>query len=64
MSTHDIKSAQRPAPDTALVAIADYAKSYAIDSAQAYDTARYCLMDTLGCGLLALRFPYQLQHGT
>ena len=57
MSTHDIKSAQRPAPDSVLVAIADYAKSYAVDSAQAYDTARYCLMDTLACGFQALKYP-------
>jgi hypothetical protein len=26
-------------------------------SAEALDTARYCLMDTLGCGLLALQYP-------
>ena len=39
MSSHDIKSAERPAPDAALVAIADYAKSFKIDSAQAYETA-------------------------
>ena len=28
-----------------------------IESEEAYNTARYCLMDTLGCGLLALTFP-------
>ena len=27
-----------------------------IDSSEAYTTARYCLMDTIGCGLLALNF--------
>jgi 2-methylcitrate dehydratase len=47
----------RPAPDQVLVDIADYVCDYEIDSAEAYDTARNCLMDTLGCGLLALRFP-------
>jgi len=57
MSSHDIKSAERPAPDTALVAIADYAQSYKINSAQAYETARYCLMDTLACGFQALKYP-------
>src|SRR4030081_3807490 len=57
MSSHDIKSAQRPDPDTALVAIADYAKSFSIKSKQAYDTARYCLMDTLACGFQALKYP-------
>src|SRR6202047_4034843 len=57
MSSHDIKSAQRPDPDAALVAIADYAKSFSIKSKQAYDTARYCLMDTLACGFQALKYP-------
>src|SRR5690349_9816119 len=57
MSSHDIKSAQRPDPDTVLVAIADYARSFAITSQQAYDTARYCLMDTLACGFQALKYP-------
>jgi 2-methylcitrate dehydratase len=57
MSTHDYKSAQRPAPDAALVAIAEYAKSYHITSKQAYETARYCLMDTLACGFQALKYP-------
>src|ERR1700754_4497325 len=57
MSSHDIKSAERPAPDAALVAIADYAQSFKIDSQQAYDTARYCLMDTLACGFQALKYP-------
>ena len=47
----------RPAPDQMLVDIADYVCDYQIDSVEAYDTARNCLMDTLGCGLLALRFP-------
>jgi 2-methylcitrate dehydratase len=57
MSAHDYKSAQRPDPDSALVAIAEYAKTYVIDSEQAYDTARYCLMDTLACGFQALKYP-------
>src|SRR5579872_1564278 len=57
MSSHDIKSAHRPDPDAALVAIADYARNYTISSKQAYDTARYCLMDTLACGFQALKYP-------
>lgn len=48
---------QRPAPDEVLVDIARYVANYRIDSDEAYDTARNCLMDTLGCGFLALRFP-------
>ncbi len=57
MSSHDYKSAQRPAPDEVLVVIADYAKSATIGSATAYETARYCLMDTLACGFQALKYP-------
>src|SRR5687767_9706357 len=57
MSSHDYKSAQRPSPDELLVAIADYTKNYQVDSNQAYETARYCLMDTLACGFLALKYP-------
>src|SRR6266545_5110758 len=47
----------RPKPDKVLVDIADYVGKYEIKSAEAYDTARLCLMDTLGCGLEALDYP-------
>src|SRR5579859_3690017 len=47
----------RPKPDQVLTKIADYATQYDIKSKEAYETARYCLMDTLGCGLEALEFP-------
>src|SRR5215469_3881926 len=57
MSVNDSKSAERPPPDAALVAIADYARTFTIRSASAYDTARYCLMDTLACGFQALKYP-------
>lgn len=57
MSTHDYKSAERPAPDKVLTDIADYALSYRIDSKTAYETAYYCLMDTLACGFQALQYP-------
>lgn len=52
----------RPEPDKELVAIADYVMNYKIESKEAYDTARNCLMDTLGCGLLALGFPECAKH--
>jgi len=55
--SHDIKSAERPAPDQVLTAIADYALSYEIGSSLAYETAGYCLMDTLACGFQALKYP-------
>src|ERR1700758_2583417 len=57
MSAHDYKSAKRPDPDAALLAIADYARNYAIASPLAYETARYCFMDTLACGFQALKYP-------
>jgi 2-methylcitrate dehydratase len=47
----------RPKPDQVLVDIADYVLKYKVKSAQAYETARYCLMDTLGCGFEALEYP-------
>jgi 2-methylcitrate dehydratase len=57
MAHHDIRSAKRPDPDRPLVDIADYVKDYYLSSAEAYETARYCLLDSLGCALLAMRFP-------
>lgn len=57
MSTSNFKSAERPAPDQVLTDIADYAISYRTDSNTAYETAYYCLMDTLACGFQALQYP-------
>ena len=47
----------RPQPDQVLVDIADYVLDYQITSPLAYETARHCLIDTLGCGLEALEYP-------
>jgi len=52
----------RPDPDKELVDIADYVTGFTIKSAEAYDTARNCLIDTLGCGFLAQRFPECSKH--
>jgi 2-methylcitrate dehydratase len=57
MSHHDIRSAERPEPDRVLIDIARYARDARITSDVAYETARYCLMDTLACGFQALAFP-------
>src|SRR5215475_8743203 len=57
MAAPDSRSAARPAADAALVAIADYARNFTVSSESAYETARYCLMDTLACGLQALKYP-------
>jgi 2-methylcitrate dehydratase len=51
------KTGARPPFDREIVAIADYVASTRISSKLAYSTARYCLMDTLGCGLEALSYP-------
>jgi len=55
MSSHI--SNVRPKPDEFLAQIADYVCDFKINSDEAYNTARYCLLDTLGCGLLALKYP-------
>jgi 2-methylcitrate dehydratase len=47
----------RPAPDKVLTDIADYVTKYEVRSPEAYETARYDLMDTLGCGFEALEYP-------
>ena len=57
MSQHDIRSAERPDPDQVLVDIAEYVCNYDVDSELAFETARYCLMDTLACGFQALDYP-------
>jgi 2-methylcitrate dehydratase len=62
MSHHDIRSAQRPKPDQAMVDIADYVIDATIDSTEAYATARYMLLDSLGCAMLAMKHPECLKH--
>ena len=52
----------RPSADAEIQAIADYVMAEQSFSEEAYDTARYCLMDTLGCGFLALRYPACAKH--
>lgn len=54
---HDLSNSQHLVPDVLLVDIANYALNDRIDSSLAYDTAQWCLMDTLACGLQALQFP-------
>ncbi|BCG01028.1 2-methylcitrate dehydratase [Paraburkholderia sp. PGU19] len=47
----------RPDPDTVLVDIVDYVLDNKLESDLALETARNCLIDTLGCGLEALSYP-------
>ena len=56
MSSFSAESAVRPEPDKVLQDIADYVHNYKIDSPLAFETARLCLIDTIGCGLEGLRF--------
>ena len=62
MSAHSSDSNLRPEPDEELVAIADYVAGDVIASEEAYETARYCLMDSLGCAMLALQYPACVKH--
>jgi 2-methylcitrate dehydratase len=55
MSSHI--SNVRPDPDKVLLDMADYVRDFTITSDEAYETARYCLIDTLGCGIEALNYP-------
>ena len=57
MAHHDLRSAVRPEPDQPLVDLANYVADYYITSAEAYETARYCLLDSIACALMAMRFP-------
>ena len=57
MTSADIRSAARPEPDQILIDIADYICDGDINSDLAYQTAHYCLMDTLACGFQALDYP-------
>jgi 2-methylcitrate dehydratase len=57
MSNTPSEGAGRPEADRLLQEIADYALTARIESAEAWETARYCLLDALGCGLLALGYP-------
>jgi 2-methylcitrate dehydratase len=50
-------SAARPPPDAVITDIVDYVLDYVVTSDLAYETARHCLIDTLGCGLEALEYP-------
>lgn len=62
MAATNVNANVRPSPDDELLAIADYATDFEIASDEAYDTARHGLMDALGCGFLALRYPECAKH--
>ena len=49
-------------PDDVLADIARYVAHYEIDSAEAYETAHICFLDSVGCAFLALQFPECARH--
>lgn len=55
--SHTVESNIKPEYDSILADIADYVLTTPITSKLAFETARWCLLDTLGCGILALNFP-------
>jgi 2-methylcitrate dehydratase len=57
MAHHDIRSAVRPEPDQPMVDIANYVADYYLSSSEAFETARYCLLDSIACAMLAMKFP-------
>jgi 2-methylcitrate dehydratase len=62
MNEPDLRSAKRPDPDLPMVDVADYVVDYQIESVEAYDTARYMLLDSLGTSMLAMKFPECVKH--
>ncbi|WP_027080610.1 bifunctional 2-methylcitrate dehydratase/aconitate hydratase [Luteimonas mephitis] len=62
MTSTDIRSAARPDPDQSMVDIADYVIEYEVDSQEAFDTARYMLLDSLACAMLAMKFEGCVKH--
>ena len=54
--------ADRMSADQALQDIADYVIGFKVESEEALNTARNCLIDTIGCGLLALKYPNCTRH--
>ncbi|MFC4729804.1 bifunctional 2-methylcitrate dehydratase/aconitate hydratase [Coralloluteibacterium thermophilus] len=62
MADHDARSAARPAFDAPIDAVADYVLGDAPASAEAMETARYVLLDSLACAMLAMKFPACTRH--
>lgn len=57
-----VEANKRPDYDHVIQDIADYVLNYNVESDEAWQTARHCLADTLGCGMLALRYPECTKH--
>ncbi|MEG3191262.1 bifunctional 2-methylcitrate dehydratase/aconitate hydratase [Lysobacter sp. D1-1-M9] len=59
---HNSRSTVRPRPDQPMLDIADYVADYRIDSKEAFDTARYMLLDSLACAAMAMDHPECVKH--
>ena len=58
MSKAAVLNASRPDFDRVIQDIVDYVMTFDVTrSPEAMETARYCWMDTIGCGLFALNYP-------
>lgn len=62
MAHFDNRSAVRPSPDAPMVDVADYVVDYRVESQEAYDTARYMLLDSLACSAMAMDHPECVRH--
>jgi 2-methylcitrate dehydratase len=60
--SNNIDIANRPEADKILQDIADYVINYKVENLETLNTARNCLIDTIGCGLMALEFPECVKH--
>jgi 2-methylcitrate dehydratase len=60
--SNNIDIANRPEADKILQDIADYVINYKVENLETLNTARNCLIDTIGCGLMALEFPECVRH--
>ena len=58
----NVETNERPDYDPELRGLADYVLHFEIESPEALTTARYALMDAIGCAVLALRFPECTKH--
>jgi 2-methylcitrate dehydratase len=62
MSHYDARSTIRPNPDQPMVDIADYVIDHRVESREAIETARYMLLDSLACAMLAMKFEGCVRH--
>ncbi|RDY69836.1 bifunctional 2-methylcitrate dehydratase/aconitate hydratase [Lysobacter soli] len=62
MSLAQVRSAVRPPPDEAMTRVADYVVRSDVGSREAYETARFMLLDSLACAALAMDHEQCVNH--